>query len=144
MHQDMHHSISLLLIHICRAHRGCAEGTLNEIGLHAGQEAFLCLLWNQDGQTQTQLAEQMGIQPPTLHKMVARLESAGMVMRRPDAEDQRVSRVYLLDKGRALHDGIQRAQAELEARTTTNLTLDERVLLRRLLLQVQTNLTEPG
>lgn len=99
-------------------------------------------LWEAEGQTQTQLAEKMGVQPPTVNKMLARMEASGWVQRRADTEDNRISRVYLTEKGQALRADIDAAWQQLEARTTAQLTLDERVLLRRLLLQVLANLGE--
>ncbi|GAB4530734.1 MAG: hypothetical protein OHK0046_51470 [Anaerolineae bacterium] len=133
-------SIGFLITQICKAHRGCAEDGLNDIGLYAGQEMFLLYLLDQDGQTQTQLAEKMGVQPPTVHKMLTRMEAVGLVTRRPDAEDGRVSRIYLTEKSAGLRKEIVRVWDDLESQLTTNLTVDERVLLRRLLMQVYANL----
>jgi MarR family transcriptional regulator, organic hydroperoxide resistance regulator len=134
-------SLSFLLIQICKAHRSTAEQNLNCIGLHAGQEMFMMQLWEEDGQTQSQLAERLGVQPPTVNKMLSRMEASGLVMRRMDAEDNRVSRVYLTEASREKQREVEEAWAQLEQRTLANLTLDERVVLRRLLLQVHANLT---
>lgn len=133
-------TISYLLAQICKAHRSAASDILAEVGLHAGQEIFLLQLWQQDGLTQTQLADSMCVQPPTVNKMLNRMESAGLVTRRQDAEDSRVSRVYLTDKSRDLQDAVKEIWTRLESRTLANFTLEERVLLRRLLLQMHANL----
>lgn len=134
-------TISYLLAQICKAHRGAASDILAEVGLHAGQEIFLLQLWQQDGLTQTQLAGSMCVQPPTVNKMLSRMESAGLVTRRQDAEDSRVSRVYLTEKSRDLQGVVEETWAKLDALTLANFTLEERVLLRRLLLQLHENLT---
>lgn len=143
MLDHLHRSISFLLIQIARSHRSCAQDGLSEFGLHAGQEMFLIQLMDQDGQTQSQLAERLGIQLPTVHKMIARLESGGIVERRADLQDTRISRVYLTEQGRGLLTNIRQMWDDLESRTTANLTLDERILLRRLLMQVYDNLNQP-
>lgn len=134
-------TISYLLAQICKAHRSAASDILAEVGLHAGQEIFLLQLWRQDGLTQTQLADSMCVQPPTVNKMLNRMESAGLVTRRQDAEDSRISRVYLTDKSRDLQKAVEEIWTRLENRTLANFTLEERVLLRRLLLQMHANLT---
>lgn len=134
-------TISYLLAQVCKTHRGCANDALADIGLHAGQEMFLLRLWGHDGQTQSQLVEQLHVQPATISKMLDRLELAGLVERRPDAEDNRVSRVYLTDASRSLEGPVCSAWNDLEERTVTGLTLEERILLRRLLLQVLQNLS---
>lgn len=135
-------TISFLLAQICKAHRSQAETNLNCIGMHAGQEMFLMQLWAEDGQTQSQLAERLGVQLPTVNKMLGRLEVVGLVERRADPDDQRVSRVYLSAQGNALQGDVMGAWVALEERTLLNLTTDERILLRRLLMQVHANLTE--
>jgi DNA-binding MarR family transcriptional regulator len=132
-------TLGYLMVQICRAHRNRAQELLAEIGLHAGQEMLVLRLWTADGITQTELAEEACIQPATLTRSLDRLSRAGLVERRIDAEDQRVSRVYLTEAGRALRGPIERVWHELELMSFANLTTEERVLLRRLLLQVYEN-----
>ena len=135
-------TISYLLVQICRAHRGFAESELEKIGLHAGQEMFLLRLAEDEGQSQSQLAEKMCVQPPTINKMLSRMEAANLVERRMDAEDNRATRVYLTEQGHALQSSIENVWRQLEEKTIASLTSDEQILLRRLLLQVQANLSE--
>jgi MarR family transcriptional regulator, organic hydroperoxide resistance regulator len=133
--------IGYLLAQVCRAHRARAQELLAVIGLHPGQEMMLLRLWPGDGMAQSQLAEEMCVQPATLTKMIDRVERSGLVLRRPDAEDQRISRVYLTDTGRAAQAPAEQAWSVLEAESMATLTLEERILLRRLLLQVLSNLS---
>lgn len=132
-------TLGFLLAQICRGHRGKAQERLSQIGLHTGQEMFLLRLWRKDGQTQTELADEICIQPATITRMIDRLTKEGLVERQEDAEDRRVSRVYLTEAGRALRQPVEDIWHELEQESFANLTLDEQVLLRRLLLQVREN-----
>ena len=91
-------TVGYMLAHACKHHRQRADELLNEIGLHVGQEMLLCGLWEKEGVTQTELAEYVMIQPATVTNMLQRLERGGFVERRPDIEDQRVSRVYTTEK----------------------------------------------
>ena len=68
------------------------------------------------------------------------MEAGGLVDRRQDAKDGRVSRIYLTQEGRNLHGPVLEVWAELESIIMADLTTDERILLRRLLLQVYQNL----
>src|SRR5262245_5936389 len=97
---SMQESVSYLLVQICKAHRNYAESVLNELGLHTGQEIFLMQLWANEGLSQSQLADSICVQPATITKMLQRMESNGLIERRPDQEDSRVSRVYLTDQSR--------------------------------------------
>lgn len=134
------HPISTLLIQLCRAHRKTAESHLNAIGLYAGQEAILLLLLAQEGLSQSELAGALGVEAPTMTKAVTRLEKAGLVERRPDPEDGRVSRVYLTESGRGLEDDIHAVWSAIEAQVTGGLTEVEQALLQRLLPQMRDNL----
>jgi MarR family transcriptional regulator, organic hydroperoxide resistance regulator len=135
-------TLTYLLVQIAKAHRNRAQELLNDIDLHVGQELLLLHLSLGDGMTQSELAEEICVQPATLTRSLDRLTRAGLVERHVDAEDQRVSRVYLTEEGRALRAPIERIWRELEAWSFANLTTEERLLLRRLLLQVSTNVQQ--
>lgn len=134
-------SINFLLSMICRAQRSKMSEALTEIGLYAGQEMFLWHLWRQDGLTQSQMVERMCVQPPTVSKMLDRLERTGLVERRPDSEDSRISRVYLTEQGHRSQRAVRDIWTDLEQRITEGLNVEERIVLRRLLLHVHGNLT---
>jgi MarR family transcriptional regulator, organic hydroperoxide resistance regulator len=134
-------SINFLLNMVCRAQRGTMSDALAEIGLYAGQEMFLWHLWRQDGLTQSQMVERMCVQPPTVSKMLDRLERTGLVERRPDSEDSRISRVYLTEQGHRSQRAVRDIWTDLEQRIVAGLNVEERIVLRRLLLQVHENLT---
>ena len=134
-------SINFLLGMICRAQRTQMNEALTAIDLYAGQEMFLWHLWREDGLTQTQMVERMCVQPPTVSKMLERMEKAGLVTRRSDPEDSRVSRVYLTEQGRRSEQAVRDIWQNIEQRMTAGLSVEERILLRRLLLHVHENVT---
>jgi DNA-binding MarR family transcriptional regulator len=134
-------SINLLLRMICQAQRSQMSDALAEIGVYAGQEMFLWHLWQEEGLTQSQLVERMCVQPPTISKMLDRLEKAGLVERRPDPENSRLSRVYLTEQGNARQRSVRTIWTNMEQQLTQGLSVEERIVLRRLLLQVHENLT---
>jgi MarR family transcriptional regulator, organic hydroperoxide resistance regulator len=140
MTYQFNETVGVLLAQVCRQHRQNAETALNTIGLHTGQEFLIILLSEQDGLTQNELAEIIKVQPPTISKMLARL--GNLIERRPDKEDARISRVYLTDEGRKIVTDIYKIWQSLEERTTTGLSLMEQALLRRLLMQLLTNLQD--
>jgi DNA-binding MarR family transcriptional regulator len=72
--------------------------------------------------------------------MIQRMEKAGFVACRADPEDQRVSRVYLTDAGRAIQTEVEQVWSVLENETFAGFTLQERMLLRRFFLQIRENL----
>jgi MarR family transcriptional regulator, organic hydroperoxide resistance regulator len=134
-------SVNFLLAMICRAQRTQMNEALTAIGLYAGQEMFLWHLWREDGLTQSQIVERMCVQPPTVSKMLERMEKAGWVTHRPDPEDSRVSRVCLTEQGRRSEQAVRDVWKQAEKRITEGLSVEERVLLRRLLLHVHAQMT---
>jgi DNA-binding MarR family transcriptional regulator len=133
-------TISFLLAQICKAHRNAANTALQGVELHVGQEMVLFQLAREDGQTQTQLAERMCIEAPTLTRMLQRMERDEMIRRLADSDDARISRVYLTDHARALQPRIEECWSGLEHQTLAGFSQEERLLLRRLLMQIRTNL----
>lgn len=133
-------TVGYMLANVCKLHRQRAEVLLNEIGLHVGQEMLLCGLWDKEGVTQAELAEKVMIQPATVTNMLQRLEREGIVERTPDTDDRRISRVYTTEKGRDMEEAVQEKWSRLEQEAFGGLNVEERFLLRRLLLQVYQNL----
>jgi len=97
-------------------------------------------LWEQEGLMHTELARRLQVQPATITKMLQRMEKAGFIERRPDLDDQRVSRVYLTDAGRAVRADVQQVWRQLEEEAFAGFTLEERVLIRRFFQDIRENL----
>ena len=130
-----------LLARACKAHRGNVGAALAEVGLHVGQEMVLLHLWREDGLSPSELAERLGVEPPTVTNMLSRMERAGLLERCRDPEDARCTRVYLTEKGRRLHEPVERRWEEAEKRALAGITAEEEYLLRGLLARIHDNLT---
>lgn len=133
--------IGFQIISIYRAHRKIAEEAFGKLGIYPGQEMILLQLWLEEGIPQSQIAACIKVEPPTATKMLQRMERAGLIERRPDPADARVSLVYLTERGRALEQPVLDAWKQIEAQTVANLSLTEQTLLHRLLAQIWTNLS---
>ena len=133
-------SIGFLLSQVCRLEHARAHELLEELGLYRGQYSILRALWKQDGRTHTDLSEHSHVRPSTITTTIQRMEEAGLVERKQDAEDRRISRVYLTQVGRALQEDVERTWRGLEEEIFADFTLEERALLRRLFIQMRENL----
>lgn len=132
--------IGYQLLQVMKAHRRIAEPAFAQLGLHPGQEMILFELWQEDGLCLSELAAGICVEPPTITKMVQRMEAAGILERRADTQDARITRVYLTERGKALEAPVNQLWADLEAQTVIGLSEAEKMLMRRLLLQLQENL----
>lgn len=133
-----------LLMRVMVLHRGQAHDALERLGLYRGQAAVLTVLWAEEGLIQSELAARTWVQPATMTTALQRMEQADLIERRPDADDQRVSRVYLTEAGRALEGPVKARFQAIEARTLAGFTEDERDQLRRFLERIAHNLEEEG
>ena len=129
-----------LLAQVCRLLHSRARAVFRTIGLYRGQPPVLRALQEQEGLTHSALAARLQVTPATITKMIQRMERAGFVTRRSDPDDQRVSRVYLTDAGRAIQSKVQQALQELEAQVFAGFTPEEEALAGRLLLRIRENL----
>ena len=109
--------------------------------MHVSQELFLFVLWREEGLAQSELAARLRVELPTVTKAVQRMERAGLLIRQADAQDTRVSRVYLTEKGHALYAPALTIWQDLEARMLQGMTEIEQAFLRRLLQQMISNLS---
>lgn len=128
--------ISSLIPAVSKAHRKLAGSLLAELGLAAGQQFVLMLLWGESPQSQSALTKQLMIEPPTTAKMLARLESAGFIRRERSATDRRVVLVSLTESGQALEGPVTAIWTRLEEQTTSELSPSEQDQLRILLTRV--------
>jgi DNA-binding MarR family transcriptional regulator len=135
-------TLDFLLAQICHLHYIRAHQMFEAIRLYRGQPPVLRILWEGEGLTQTELAERLQITPATITKMLQRMEKVGFIQRKPDAKDQRISRVYLTEDGRAIQTQVEAVWKTMEAETFSGLTSEERVLLRRFLLKMRDNLQQ--
>ncbi|PZF61910.1 MarR family transcriptional regulator [Curtobacterium sp. MCPF17_047] len=132
--------ISSLIPAVAKSHRKLAGSLLQDLGLAAGQEFVLMLLWQVSPQSQADLTRQLMVEPPTSAKALARLENLGLVTRERSGSDRRVLLVSLTDAGRALEAPVMAVWATLEAVTTAGLDQAEQDQLRGLLARLDASL----
>lgn len=139
---SLRNSVGYQLVQTAKTHRQRLDAVLEEIGLHVGQELVLIELAKSTELGQSELANRLGVEPPTVTKTLRNLEKAGLVERFEDPDDARAQRVVLTDKGDELTDDIESVWGDIETSMLTGFTDEERLLLRRMLLQLRENLDE--
>ena len=89
--------------------------------------------------TPRELADVERVQPPTMTKIVGKLEERGLVARTPHPTDRRQVILAATEQGRAVYAQFERVRDEWLAQALTGLTPDERGTLEaaaRILQQV--------
>ena len=77
---------------------------LDDLGLTYPQWIAIVALWEQDGQTVSELGEKMFLESNTLTPILKKLEQMGYLRRQRDPADERQVRVSLTDEGRRLRE----------------------------------------
>ncbi|MEE4544976.1 MarR family transcriptional regulator [Streptomyces sp. V4-01] len=124
--------------------RAASDEAMSRHGVRVGQNVLLELLWENDGLTPGAVARALGVATPTVVKSAARMEAGGLITKRRDEHDARLVRLYLTERGRAVHEPVQQARRELEERVTATLTEQERVHLRSALGKMYEQLAGQG
>jgi DNA-binding MarR family transcriptional regulator len=132
---------SYALARTCHLLRRRVHALMRGAGLHRGQQFVLRALWEREGYTQSELAHRTRVSPATITNMLQRMEKAGLVTRRQDTDDQRVSRVYLTDEGRHRQHAAEAAWRQIEDEAFAGFSTDEGALLCALLQRVRANLS---
>jgi DNA-binding MarR family transcriptional regulator len=114
---------------------------LEKMGVYPGQPPLLFIVGKYDGLSQRELAEKLHIKAATITVMLRRMEKTGLVERKPDRDDQRISRVYLSGRGKEVLSEVRETLKEIEEECFSNLTVEEKLLLRRFMMQMKDNLS---
>jgi DNA-binding MarR family transcriptional regulator len=84
----------------------------------------------------------MNLTPPTITSAIQKMEQLGYIRRKPDEKDQRILRLGITDKGKACIDDICRVGSAMEELVFRGMSMEETLLLKRLLVQIRDNLME--
>ena len=78
------------------------EKRIARFGVTRGQWYFLRVLWIEDGLSQRELSERVGMMEPTTVIALRSMEKAGLIQRSRSREDRRKAHVWLTPKAKRL------------------------------------------
>ena len=114
--------------------RAYADKQASRYGMTRAQWAVLAKVERNEGLKQSELAEQMDMQPITLTRLIDKLCDNGWIERRDDDNDRRVNRLYLRKAARPLLAKLAELRSEL---TSTALAGINPADAQRLLTQLE-------
>lgn len=94
------------------------------------QWTILNRLWEKEGLSQVELAEQTFKDKPNVTRILDVLERKQLLLRQRDAGDRRAFRVYLTEDGRNLKEKLIPLAVEVLKRGQENLTSEDRAYLQ--------------
>ncbi|GGE03681.1 hypothetical protein GCM10011529_07640 [Polymorphobacter glacialis] len=139
---DPENSIGYLARVVFRSFSRLLErGTLTH-DVSAGQWRFLRQLWRQDGITQRELSERVGMREPTTVVALKSLEAAGFIRREKTDTDKRKTYIYLTPHAKRLELVLAPMNAEIHEIATRGMTDAEVATLQAMLRRVVENLAD--
>ena len=112
------------LMVLSRAYRGAADKALADFGLSQAT-AWPVILTGRlgDGVRQGALAEALGVEGPSLVRVLDHLVAAGLMERREDPHDRRAKTLHLTEAGQALRAKVEDVLVELRRRLFRDVSL---------------------
>ncbi len=133
--------IGWLATDVARMMRTVFDRRVRTLGLTRPQWLALVRLKRRPGCSQSELADMMEIEKAPLGRIVDRLTEKGWIERRAHAQDRRVNRIYLTDRGERVYAAISPISVTTVADALTDLSPKDREHLSRLLSVVKATLT---
>jgi MarR family transcriptional regulator, transcriptional regulator for hemolysin len=140
LREDLSRNFGFLLHDVARLMRTAYDRRIRKLGLTRAQWWVLTHLYRSNGVSQTELAETLEIEKPTLGRLLDRLEAKGWVRREHDASDRRVWRVHLTDEVEPALRTMRKIAAELRRDALTGINAAERERFVDTLLAIKENL----
>jgi len=125
------------------AHRAFSRALQARIASHGvsmGQWFFLRALWEEDGLTQRELSQRVGMMEPTTVTALNSMERRSLVERVRNPHDRRKVNIYLTNKGRGLRDVLLPTSVDVNDHAVQDIPADELALAIGVLQKMIRNL----
>lgn len=111
---------------------------LEKLDLTYPQYLVLLVLWEQDGQTVSQIGEKLNLDSGTLTPLLKRMEQKLLIVRTRSSEDERSVNITLTPQGKELRD--QAAALPKQLVETMKVSVEELMQLKRIIDHILSNL----
>jgi DNA-binding MarR family transcriptional regulator len=136
----MDDSINDILLKVGHAHFLKIYSYVEKIGIHPGQGKVLLILRDLNGINQREICKKLNVKPSTVTVMIKRMEKNNYIERKSDECDQRITRIFITQKGLEVCKLLDEAHKNIEKDCFKNFTDEEIVLTKKLLTKVKDNL----
>lgn len=133
-------SVFIIMHQLLHLSKYQAMKRMEDVGLKPSQAGVLFVLNCEGRLSQRELAEKIGITPPSMTVALRKLEDQGYIVKEPDKEDQRVIRILLSDKGKECIEELKGIMESMEELLFQGISPEEKMFFRRLILEMRKNL----
>lgn len=133
-------TLGRLLHDVRRYYRRAFDRRTSGLGLTATQWHVLAFLSVHEGLKQGELADELGMAPIALVRVIDHLEGVNLVERRVHPDDRRARTLHLKPAAASVIDRIQRVALDIQHQATAGFSREEFELFQRFLETVHRNL----
>ncbi|MDE1862813.1 MAG: MarR family transcriptional regulator [Thaumarchaeota archaeon] len=140
---DFENSVGFLVNNTAKSFQKILDMELRKkVGVTIGQWRVVVALVRENGLTQTEIAEKVGIEGATLVPLIDKMEHEGLLKRKPDLRDRRVNRIYLTSKADSLWKSMMACALNIRRISTKGISENELQDTMQTLRKISGNLAE--
>ncbi len=143
LRENLERNFGFILHDVARLLRTTYDRRVRDLGLTRSQWWVLTHLFRKDGITQSELAETLELEKPSLGKLLDRLETKGWVRRVADPKDRRAKLVFLTDAAQAPMQVMREIAAGVREDALLGLSAADQDRFVDALLTIKSNLMGP-
>ncbi len=136
---DMDRNLGFVISDLQRLITTAMDKELKTLGLTRSQLRIILHLSRQDGLTQVRIAEDLEIGKVAVGGLLDRLQSKGLIERKPHPTDRRATLVFLTDKADVLYKPIVESGRYVMEKMLAGINANQQKQLIDLLLTVKQN-----
>jgi len=140
LRENLDRNFGFILHDVARLLRTTYDRRVRELGLTRSQWWVLTHLFRKDGITQSELADILELEKPSLGRLLDRLEAKGWVRRAEDARDRRAKRIHLTEAAQTPMKVMREIAAGVREDALSGLSAAEQDRFVDVLLTIKSNL----
>ncbi len=133
-------SVFIVMHQLMHLSRYQAFKRMEDMELNPSQAGILFILNSQGHLSQRELAQKIGITPPSMTVTLRKLEERGFIKKETDERDQRILRIRLSSAGEECIERLKSIMEDMEEILYRGFSVEERLLFWRLLLAMRENM----
>lgn len=132
--------LQMLFHQVSHMHKHYFMQLLQRMNLKPGQAGILFVLNRYGELSQRELADRIGVKPPSVTVALQKMEKNEYITKRADERDQRIIRIGITEKGKDCVKNMNQLVGQTEDILFRSMSNEEIMLLRRLILQMRENI----
>jgi len=144
LRENLERNFGFILHDVARLLRTTYDRRVRDLDLTRSQWWVLTHLFRKDGITQSELAESLELEKPSLGRLLDRLEGKGWVRREADPNDRRAKRIFLTEAADTPMQVMREIASGVREDALSGLSNDDRDHFVDTLLTIKSNLMGQG